>query len=243
MTQPESRVRRARPADVADIVALVRELAAYEREPDAAAATADDFATAQHSITVKRRKLNYTTTTGRVVLRQEVLTEGKFDGHQAKAEVFMTTYTLDGADPKTRPVTFAFNGGPGSASVWLHMGVLGPKRVVMGDAGSLASPPYGIVDNAESLLAVSDLVFIDPVSTGRSRPVEGQKAKDFHGFTADIESVAEIIRQWVTAEGRWLSPKFLAGESYGTTRAAGLAQLLQEQLGAFAAGRPLHNLV
>ena len=96
-------------------------------------------------------------------------------------------------------MTFAFNGGPGSASVWLHMGVLGPKRVVMGDAGSLASPPYGIVDNPESLLAVSDLVFIDPVSPGRSRPVEGQKAKEFHGFTADIESVAEIIRQWVTA--------------------------------------------
>src|SRR5699024_7806545 len=110
-------------------------------------------------------------------------------------------------------VTFAFNGGPGSASVWLHLGVLGPRRVVMGDVGELLPPPYGLADNADSLLSVSDLVFIDPVSTGHSRVVEGQKAVDFHGFTPDIESVGELIRQWVTAEGRWLSPKLLAGES------------------------------
>src|SRR3954463_10737117 len=101
-----------------------------DEEKDEKDLPSDDFTSAQHSITVKRRKLNYTTTTGRVVLRQEVVTDGKFDGHQPKAEVFLTTYTLDGADPKTRPVTFAFNGGPGSSSVWLHLGLLGPRRVV-----------------------------------------------------------------------------------------------------------------
>jgi len=196
----------------------------------------DELVVTQHTLTTPDGELAYTARAGRVVLWEEKVEDDVFRGRTARAQVAITAYTADGADPTTRPVTFAFNGGPGSASVWLHMGLLGPKRVVMGDAGSLASPPYGIADNSESLLAVSDLVFIDPVSTGRSRPVEGQKAKDFHGFTADIESVAEIIRQWVTAEGRWLSPKFLAGESYGTTRAAGLAQHLQEQLGMYLNG-------
>lgn len=196
----------------------------------------DELVTTQHTLTTPDAELAYTARAGRVVLWEEKVEDDVFRGRKPRAQVAITSYTLDGADPTMRPVTFAFNGGPGSASVWLHMGVLGPRRVVMGDAGELAPPPYAVVDNAESLLTVSDLVFIDPVSTGRSRPVEGQKAKDFHGFTADIESVAEIIRQWVTAEGRWLSPKFLAGESYGTTRAAGLAQHLQEGLGMYLNG-------
>jgi carboxypeptidase C (cathepsin A) len=196
----------------------------------------DELVVTKHRLTTPDGELAYTASAGRVVLWEEKVEDDVFRGRKARARMSITAYTADDADPTTRPVTFAFNGGPGSASVWLHMGLLGPKRVVMGDAGSLASPPYGIADNPESLLAVSDLVFIDPVSTGRSRPVEGEKAKAFHGFTADIESVGEIIRQWVTAEGRWLSPKFLAGESYGTTRAAGLAQHLQEQLGMYLNG-------
>lgn len=196
----------------------------------------DELVTTRHTLTTPEGELAYTARAGRVVLWREHVEDDVFQGRKPRAQVAITSYTLDGADPTTRPVTFAFNGGPGSASVWLHMGVLGPKRVLMGDAGELLPPPYGIADNPESLLAVSDLVFIDPVSTGRSRAVEGQKPKDFHGFTADIESVAEIIRQWVSAEGRWLSPKFLAGESYGTTRAAGLAQLLQEELGMYLNG-------
>jgi carboxypeptidase C (cathepsin A) len=196
----------------------------------------DDLVTAQHSITVKRRKLNYTTTTGRVVLRQEVLTDGKFDGHQPKAEVFLTTYTLDGTDPKTRPVTFAFNGGPGSSSVWLHMGLLGPRRVVSGDVGALTPPPYELVDNPETLLAHSDLVFIDPVSTGYSRAVKGEKPGEYHGFQGDIDSVGELIRLWTSRNGRWMSPKFLAGESYGTLRAAGLAEHLQTRYGMYLNG-------
>ncbi len=203
----------------------------------------DDLVTTQHSITVKRRKLNYTTTTGRVVLRKEVLTDGKFDGHLAKAEVFLTSYTLDGADTAKRPVTFAFNGGPGSSSVWLHLGLFGPRRVVSGDVGELVPPPYDLVDNPETLLAHSDLVFIDPVSTGYSRAVKGEKPADFHGFQGDIESVGEVIRLWTSRNDRWLSPKFLAGESYGTTRAAALSEHLQTRYGMYLNGLVLISSV
>ncbi len=203
----------------------------------------DDLVTTQHSITVKRRKVNYTATTGRVVLRQEVLTDGKFDGHLPKAEVFVTAYTLDGADPSRRPVTFAFNGGPGSSSVWLHLGLLGPRRVVSGDVGELVPPPYDLVDNPETLLAHSDLVFIDPVSTGYSRAVKGEKPGAYHGFQGDLESVGEVIRLWTSRNGRWLSPKFLAGESYGTLRAAGLAEHLQNRHGMYLNGLMLISSV
>lgn len=218
-----------------------------ETKPESAAsespAPVDDLKTTQHVLTVGRRKLKYTVTTGRVVLRQEVVTDGKFDGHLPKAEVFLTAYTLDGADATKRPVTFAFNGGPGSSSVWLHLGVLGPRRVVSGDAGELAPPPYGLVDNAETLLWHSDLVFIDPVSTGYSRAVEGEKPEDYHGFTRDMESVGEVIRLWTSRNGRWISPKFLAGESYGTTRAAGLAAHLQSRYGMYLNGLMLISSV
>jgi carboxypeptidase C (cathepsin A) len=192
----------------------------------------DDLVTTSHTL----GDLAYTATTGRVVLRREVLTDGKFDGHLAKAEVFLTSYTLDGADPAQRPVTFAFNGGPGSSSVWLHLGILGPRRVIVGDAGSLEPPPYSVVDNAESLLPHSDLLFIDPVSTGYSRAVKGEKPDEYHGFGPDLESVGEIIRLWTSRNARWLSPKFLAGESYGTLRAAGLAEHLQRQHGMYLNG-------
>ncbi|GAB3871119.1 peptidase S10 [Kibdelosporangium lantanae] len=192
----------------------------------------DDLVTSRHTL----GDMAYTVTTGRVVLRREVVTDGTFDGHVASAEVFLTSYTLDGEDPARRPVTFAFNGGPGSSSVWLHLGLLGPRRVVMGDAGALAAPPYSIVDNPESLLAVSDLVFIDPVSTGYSRAVKGRKPGEYHGFTADLESVGEVIRLWTSRNSRWLSPKFLAGESYGTVRAAGLAEHLQTRHGMYLNG-------
>ncbi|ADB31672.1 peptidase S10 serine carboxypeptidase [Kribbella flavida DSM 17836] len=203
----------------------------------------DDLVSTQHVLTIGRRKLRYTATAGRVVLRQEVLTEGKFDGHLPRAEVFLTAYTLDGADAGRRPVTFAFNGGPGSSSIWLHLGLLGPRRVVSGDAGELAPPPYGLVDNAETLLQHSDLVFIDPVATGYSRAVEGEKPGEYHGFTRDLESVGEVIRLWTSRNGRWMSPKFLAGESYGTTRAAGLAAHLQDRHGMYLNGVMLISAV
>ncbi|MEV6909819.1 peptidase S10 [Amycolatopsis sp. NPDC051071] len=196
----------------------------------------DDLVTTNHTLTLKRKKLAYTAQTGRIVLRKEVITDGKSEGYKAKAEVFVTSYTLDDAEPGTRPVTFAFNGGPGSASIWLHMGLLGPRRVLSGDVDDPVAPPYGLTDNQETLLAHSDLVFIDPVSTGYSRAVDGEKAKEYHGYTADIESIGEVIRLWVSRKQRWLSPKFLAGESYGTLRAAGLAAHLQERHGMYLNG-------
>ena len=135
--------------------------------------------TTSHSITVDGAELRYTATAGRVVLRAEAHTDDKFDGPQAKAEIFVVAYTadVDEAEAARRPVTFAFNGGPGSSSVWLHLGVLGPRRVLMGDAGDLLPPPYGLADNQQTLLRHSDLVFIDPVSTGFSRAVKGEKSE------------------------------------------------------------------
>lgn len=203
----------------------------------------DDLVTTTHVLRTDQQELAYTATAGRIVLREEVITDGKFEGHQAKATIFLTSYTLDGADPAKRPVTFAFNGGPGSSSVWLHLGVLGPRRVLMGDVGELAPPPYGLGDNAETLLAHSDLVFIDPVSTGYSRIVDGGKPADYHGFKGDLESVGEVIRLWTSRNGRWMSPKFMAGESYGTVRAAGLAGHLQARYGMYFNGLMLISSV
>ena len=192
----------------------------------------DDLVETTHQL----GELTYKAVTGRIVLREEVTEDDKFEGHKAKAEVSITSYVLEGGDPAQRPVTFAFNGGPGSSSLWLHIGLLGPKRVVMGDAGALTPPPYGLTDNHETLLRHSDLVFIDPVSTGFSRAAAGEKAKDYHGFTGDLESVAEIIRLWTTRNNRWLSPKYLAGESYGGTRAGALADHLQLRYGMWLNG-------
>lgn len=203
----------------------------------------DDLVTTSHVLRTPTGELRYTATTGRVVLREEVLEEGKWTGFRPKAEMFLTAYVLEGADPATRPVTFAFNGGPGSSSVWLHLGLLGPRRVLMGDAGALTPPPWGIADNDETLLAVTDLVFIDPVTTGYSRVVEGGKAGEYHGFQKDLESVGELIRLWTSRNGRWLSPKFLAGESYGTTRASALADHLQKRYGLFCNGVALISSV
>ncbi|HEV6954620.1 MAG TPA: peptidase S10 [Promicromonospora sp.] len=202
----------------------------------ARAEPADDLVTTHHTLHTPDGDLTYTATTGRVVLRQEVVKDERYDGRRPKAEMSLTYYTLDGADVTTRPVTFAFNGGPGSSSVWLHLGVLGPRRVDSGDVGALTAPPYGLVDNHETLLRDSDLVFIDPVSTGWSRATEGEQAAPFHGFTGDIESVGEVIRLWTSRNDRWMSPKFLIGESYGGTRGAALAEYLQNRFGMFLNG-------
>ena len=195
----------------------------------------DHLVVTEHELKVGRTVLRYTATTGRVVLRDEVYEDGTFTGFKAKAEMSITSYVVEGGDER-RPVTFAFNGGPGSSSVWLHLGLLGPRRVLMGDAGHLLPPPYELADNPESLLSVSDLVFIDPVSTGYSRVVEGSKPEPFHGYQGDIESVAELIRIWVSRNKRWMSPKFVAGESYGTLRGAALAEHLQSRHGMYLNG-------
>ncbi len=198
----------------------------------------DNLVETRHKITIGGRDLHYTVTAGTIVMKEETGDrEKESEGEKAKAQVFFVAYTQDrSSDRSNRPITFSFNGGPGSSSVWLHLGLLGPRRVEMGDAGALLPPPFHLVDNEYSLLDLTDLVFIDPVSTGYSRPVEGQKAKDFHGFKKDIESVGDFIRLYTTRYQRWTSPKFLAGESYGTTRAAGLSGYLQERHGLYLNG-------
>ena len=182
----------------------------------------DNIVTTTHSIRVGNETINYTARAGTIILKDE-------DG-DPRASFFTIAYTKDGADPAKRPVTFTFNGGPGSSSVWLHMGAFGPRRVVYkDDAGHAAAPPYQLADNEGTILDVTDLVFIDPVTTGYSRAIPASDAKKFHGFEADVESVGELIRLWTSRNNRWASPKFLAGESYGTTRAAGLAGWLHDQ--------------
>jgi carboxypeptidase C (cathepsin A) len=176
----------------------------------------DQLVETKHRVVIGGQALQYTVTAGTIVLREEAEKEGASEGERARATIFFVAYTRDDvADQQRRPLTFSFNGGPGSASVWLHLGLLGPRRVLMDEEGRALPPPYRLVDNHASLLDVSDLVFIDPVSTGFSRAVTGEQAKQFHGFKRDIESVGDFIRLYTTRYGRWLSPKFLAGESYG----------------------------
>ncbi len=201
----------------------------------------DQVVESKHSIVLGGQEIIYTVTTGTIVLKEESQKSGELagesEGEKPKATVFFIAYTRDDVPDKfTRPLTFSFNGGPGSSSVWLHLGVLGPRRVSMGDVGSLLPPPYRLVDNEYSLLAATDLVFIDPVSTGFSRPVAGEKAREFHGIKKDIASVGDFIRLYASRYQRWTSPKFLIGESYGTTRAAGLSGYLQDRHGLFMNG-------
>jgi carboxypeptidase C (cathepsin A) len=186
----------------------------------------DDLVVTQHTLRTRRGEIAYTARSGRIVLREEEVKKDVFRGWKARAEMSVTAYTLDDADLTTRPITFVFNGGPGSSSIWLHMGLLGPRRVDIGDLAAPHPPPYRLVDNAETLLAVSDLVFIDPMSTGHTRAVEGGKAREYHGFGKDVEQVSELIRLWCTREDRWMSPKYLLGESYGTVRAVAVAERL-----------------
>jgi carboxypeptidase C (cathepsin A) len=213
-----------------------------------------------HSITVGGKTLNYHATAGYIVLKEE---EGKplvgqpgqsppeakpeakseaepsktKDGLKAKAKVFFVAYTLDDAgDPSTRPLMFAFNGGPGSSSVWLHMASIAPRRANLTDEGEAPPPPYALTDNESTWLDRSDLVFIDPVSTGYSRPVAKESPNQFHGLKEDIASVGDFIRLYTSRNARWLSPKFILGESYGTTRAAGLSDYLQNRYGLYFNG-------
>ena len=182
-----------------------------------------------HTVVVGGQEIAYTAKAGTLILKDD---EGT-----PKASVFYVAYTKnDVEDVSQRPITFSFNGGPGSSSVWLHLGVLGPQRVEMDSEGRPLPPPCKLVNNEYSLLDVTDLVFIDPVSTGYSRPAPGEEAKQFHGVEQDIASVGEFIRLFTTRSQRWHSPKFLIGESYGTTRAAGLSSYLQEELGMYING-------
>ncbi|HSF82741.1 MAG TPA: hypothetical protein VLA49_16010 [Anaerolineales bacterium] len=194
----------------------------------------------QHAIMLDGKELKYTVTAGTMILKEE----DQEKGEKPKASIFYIAYTLDGVeDTSQRPLTFSFNGGPGSSSVWLHLGMLGPKRVLVDEQGNPFPPPYKLVENEYTLLDKTDLVFIDPVSTGYSRPVPGEKAEEFHNIKKDVESVGEFIRLWTTRSKRWASPKFLIGESYGTTRGAALSGFLQEQCGMYLNGIMLVSVV
>ncbi|MFD0894944.1 peptidase S10 [Luteolibacter ambystomatis] len=179
------------------------------------------------TVTIGGKPIPYEVTTAKIMLKED---EGK-----PRASVFHVTYTRTGlsdAERAKRPVMFAFNGGPGSSAVWLHLGMLGPKRVdIPGDGTQAPPPPAQVIDNPESILDVCDLVFIDPVSTGYSRVEKDVKPNEFHGVEEDVNSVGDFIRRWITEHDRWSSPKFLLGESYGGIRAAGLANHLQSRYG------------
>jgi len=205
----------------------------------------DNLVTSKHSVRINGKTVKYTGTAGTMILKEETVDrEKEAEGEKPRAQIFFVAYTKDGVkDTSKRPLTFSFNGGPGSSSVWLHLGVLGPRRVIMKNDGELPKPPYQLKDNEYSILDETDLVFIDPMNTGYSRPVAGEKPKEWHGFKKDIESVGDFIRLYATRYNRWLSPKFLIGESYGTTRASGLAGYLQERHGMYLNGLMLVSAV
>lgn len=177
------------------------------------------------TVTIDGQAIDYTATVGDLLIRD--------DGDQPVARMTYISYVRDGiSDPASRPVTFAFNGGPGSASVWVHLGAFGPKRVLLDAEGMPTGPPPGkLVNNEFSVLDVTDLVFIDPVGTGWSRPLDGHELDEFTGFSNDVRHIGDMIQQWLAREGRFASPKLIAGESYGTTRAAGLAAYLHGRHG------------
>jgi len=170
-----------------------------------------------HKITVRGQTLVYTATAARMPIKDD---QGK-----TEAEMFYVAYTLDNGGPK-RPLTFAFNGGPGSASIWLHMGAFGPKRVKMLPNGFMPPPPFELEDNQNTLLDKTDLVFVDAIGTGYSRPASQDLGKKFWSLHGDIQAFGDFIRLYLQNNSRWTSPLYLAGESYGTTRAAGLSGYL-----------------
>lgn len=191
----------------------------------------------KHTIKINGKSLKYTVTCGTVVLKEEHDKDGDALDAKPRASMFFVAYTLDGVkDAAKRPITYSFNGGPGSSSVWLHLGLLGPKRVKLDREGNAGAPPYQLIDNDHSIFDKTDLVFIDPIGTGYSRMVAGEKVSEFHEYKRDLESVGEFIRLYTSRNQRWASPKYIAGESYGTTRACGLAGLLQEKHGMYMNG-------
>jgi len=202
--------------------AATQESAAPSTRPASDKEESDHLSVTDHEITVHGQAIKYRATAGTLVVRDE---SGK-----AKANMFFVAYEKQPVpdDRSTRPITYLFNGGPGSSAVWLHLGAAGPRRVGLNDMGGPPAPPYHMVDNQDTWLVASDLVFIDPVGTGYSRPAPGEDPKQFYGVENDLRSVAQFIRLYTTRYERWESPKFLAGESYGTTRAAALSNVLLE---------------
>jgi carboxypeptidase C (cathepsin A) len=178
-----------------------------------------------HSITVDGKTLSYTATVAQMPLKNP--------SGETEAHIFYMAYTLDGAEANKRPLTFCFNGGPGSASMWVHMGGMGPRSPKLLPTGAMPPPPYQLKDNPDTWLDKTDLVFIDPVGTGYSRAKTVEIARRMNAVQGDIQSVGEFMRMYITRNSREVSPLFIAGESYGTFRAAGLAGYLIDRGIAF----------
>jgi carboxypeptidase C (cathepsin A) len=173
-----------------------------------------------HSITVGGQRIAYTARVGNIILRDTA--------DEPIGSLFYTSYTMDGVkDATRRPITFAYNGGPGSSSIWVHMGAFGPRRVNIPDTTHTTPPPYDLVDNPYTILDKTDLVFIDPIGTGFSKPIGKGKGKDFWGVDQDARSLAQFVSRYLAQNERWNSPRYLLGESYGTTRSAALVNYLQ----------------
>ena len=168
----------------------------------------------KHQLTIGGNKLNYTATAGTLLMKN--------DKDEPVALFGFTAYVKDGADSRSRPLMFAYNGGPGSSSAWLHLGILGPKRTELNDTSINSRGPFRSIDNEYSILDHADLVMIDPIGTGFSRTIGKGENKDFWGVDQDIKSVSNFIVRYVTQNGRWASPKFILGESYGGMRTGGV---------------------
>ena len=203
------------------LLALTAPLAAQKKEPAGKGAKQADPPARTGTVKVDGKNIDFTVTAGKM--------EVKNDDGKTLANIFHIIYRRKNTNLAKRPITFCYNGGPGSSSVWLHLGMLGPKRIKFPDDAKTLKPPYRLESNPHSLLDVTDLVFIDPVSTGFSRPAKGEKKSQFHGYSEDIRSVSQFVHDYLSKHNRWKSPKFLLGESYGGMRAAGMSGYLRQR--------------
>lgn len=209
-----------------------------DKTPPAVEGIVEKAAVTEHELKLPGGVLRYQATAANMLMKDE---EGK-----TKARVFFVSYEKTrpaDADPAQRPIMYVFNGGPGAAAVWLHLGTVGPKRIDLLPSGEVTAPPYRLIDNPHTWLDATDLVFIDPVGTGFSRAEKGENREQFFGVREDITWVADFIRLHTTQYQRWASPHFLAGESYGTTRAAGLSEHLLDRHGIALNGIVLISVV
>ena len=204
--------------------------------PDTSANTKAERSVTKHNIKIDGKLINYTATAGTLILKN--------DKDEPVAAFGFIAYTKDGeTDLQKRPVMFAYNGGPGSSSLWLHMGALGPRRVAVNDLAPTTPAPYKLEDNINSVLDVTDIVMIDPVGTGLSHAIGKAKNKDFWGVDQDIKSISGFVKSYITEFDSWNSPKYLLGESYGTMRSAGVVDFLQERMGITVNGVVLVSVV
>lgn len=204
----------------AAILALLAAAPAHKSKPQPIPPRYPDAVT-HHAITLGGRRILYTARAGTITLRNAA--------SKPELRMFYVAYTQDGVNPSSRPVTFLYNGGPGSSTMWLHMGSVGPVHIETGDGTITGPPPYRIVSNPDSILDKTDLVFVDMPDTGFGRIIGAGKPKDFFGVDPDAKTFAQFIQRYITKFDRWNSPKYLFGESYGTTRSAALASVLQGQ--------------